>query len=78
MLCVLYVEAFSTTTRSLNVGVVEDEALSHSSLFVVHLCSQQGQLCFPVDEYADTCKLTKHDDRHITNQLQQEAEMDAT
>lgn len=51
-----YVEAFSTATCSLDVGIVEDKFAGELRLHKVHLRAQKGQLSLLLYEDSHTCK----------------------
>lgn len=51
-----YVEAFSTATCSLDVGIVEDKFTGELRLHKVHLSAQKGQLSLLRYEDSHTCK----------------------
>lgn len=47
-------EAFTTTTHPLGIGIVEHKLLCQFCLYKVHFCSQQSQLSFLVQENPDS------------------------
>lgn len=50
-----HIEAFSTATCSLDVGIVEDKFTGQLCLYEVHLSSQKGQLSLLLYKHPHTC-----------------------
>lgn len=54
-----YVEAFSTATCALDVGIVEDKFTGQLWLHKVHLSSQKCELSLLLYEHPDTCEKSR-------------------
>ena len=53
----LHMEALSTTTSSLDIGIIEDEFIFQFCLYVVHFCTEETQLGLCINENTSTWRV---------------------